>query len=366
MNLAVSADTRVMRLAHPVRCLAAYPASLTHLEHMMGSGTWAALGAAFRANERRFTGDIVHELCSNPQHSGLARFVEVSSGIAGGTELGNAYVNLLHVRSQLAPQPHFLIDEPLLALLEQTDIAPDMPVEYLNLPFPRCFVELGTTRNIPQKVPNTLTGLHILEGAYFESGVHPQVGEGIYVMMVGSPLGKENALDDASHAVFLPKSPGRTLEQALAWSFQTSKEMALETGMFVSPAEFEAMAMHCLLCLAKVLLYIGLPEARKELKRDRTEQEKLLEAKKSPAKRAKAERRGAHLVDHILVSAPPVRPEALGGGAGTTHTKAHWRRGHYRLQPHGSGNTQRTMIFISPKLVSFHRTDVPAPQYKVV
>lgn len=40
-----------------------------------------------------------------------------------------------------------------------------------------------------------------------------------------------------------------------------------------------------------------------------------------------------------------------GAGSGVT-TSPHWRRGHFRSQPHGPGNTLRKRVFIEPVMVN--------------
>lgn len=317
-----------------------------------------------------FTGEVVARLCAHPQHASLRKFIAVSSGLPGGTELGNAYAAMLLIRHHLAPQPYFRINDELVALLEATELGDDVPMNALQLPFPRCFIEFGSDRKLDTRLPNVETGLHILEGAYCEQGSHAEYGPGLYVLLTGSPLGKAHAVDDATHAVFLPTGgPGQSLRQALQWSADMARQHALQEGLRVSPPEALQHTLESLLLWAKVVLYLGLSEARKTLHAERSTLLKAVADKKSPGKRAKLERRARMLVDYIEVSAPPSTLQADTGSAPqvaeSRPLRAHWRRGHYRMQPHGPRFSQSKLIFIRPTLIHGQGAPAPAGQYRV-
>jgi hypothetical protein len=48
-----------------------------------------------------------------------------------------------------------------------------------------------------------------------------------------------------------------------------------------------------------------------------------------------------------------------GGGGGGGHVSAHWRRGHWRRQPHGQGRAQIKLVWIRPTLVAIDQGAVP-------
>lgn len=158
----------------------------------------------------------------------------------------------------------------------------------------------------------------------------------------------------------------RPLAEALRWSFDHSLQLARDTGLRESPAAFVDATFACLQYLAKALLYIGLPEARRALHPQRSAFLKQHAQRKSSAKRAKAERRAQLLVDHILVSAPPAPAAAAAPESTWRKVRPHWRRGHYRMQPHGPQRQQRRLLWIRPTLVHpEHDVEPPAAVYDV-
>lgn len=80
-------------------------------------------------------------------------------------------------------------------------------------------------------------------------------------------------------------------------------------------------------------------------------------------KRAKLLQRMSSMYDGILV-----RPESLPSTASENEAGSgvapHWRRGHSRMQAHGTGHQQRKLIFIAPVLIHADQLqgDVPAPK----
>lgn len=355
-------DPAVMRLAHPLRCTAAQPEFLGMMRQAFGERTWKALSDRFQ-EAGQLTSVVVTQLCNEAGHETLRQLVQNSTRLPGGTELGNVYPAMVYLRHMLAPQPYFVIEDELVRLMERTDIARDIPVSMLNFPYPRFYVEFGQTRCSSLFVPNVTSGLHILEGAYCELGTHPEQGEGLFILMSGSPLGKEDAMDDATYSLFLATSDkDRLLQDALDVSFMRGQRVSAELGLRASTQEMYESGMPLLLFLTKVLLYIGLPDIRRELHKDKSDWEAATKALKSPGKRTKAERKGRSLVDHVLICAPP--EEAPGEGSGPTgrSVRSHWRRGHYRMQPFGPQLSKRRVVFIRPILVhagSDHETTPP-------
>lgn len=362
----VTTDPAVMRLAHPLRCAAAQSDFLPVLQNFFGPYTWSCLQTAFCDSTKMTTAAII-ELCESPRHQRLKKMVQHSAQMTGGTELGNAYASLIFVRHALAPQPYFVIDDALVELLEQTDIARDIPLSMLNLPYPRFFLEFGKLRQNGLAVPNTETGNHVLEGAYCEYGKHPQKGEGLFVLLTGSPLGKSNAMDDATYSVFLSfRNRDLTLEEALNDAFASGTQAAQQMGLRPPTAALKGPGLGLMLFLAKVLLYIGLPEARRTIHNDRAAWAKETAGLQSAAKRAKAQKRARGLTDHVLISAPPPSATSAFTPSETGRTvRSHWRRGHYRLQPHGPQLSLKRLVFIRPTLVHSATGDAPVSEYLV-
>ena len=359
-------DPAIMRLAHPIRCAVEPSNSFGKVRDFLGPDLWAKMGEAFK--QERLASEILDDLQKKPEYKRLRMMIDFAQEGEAGTEVGNISAMLLYLRQALHPQPYFVIADELVAMMENTDIADDVPSSMVNVPYSRFYVEFGKSRTCGLRLPNIVTGQHILEGAYVERGVHSSLGEGIYVLLTGSPLGKASNMDDATHSLFVPLGdPNRSVRDSLALTFQLGKKVARQYGYNVTPDAFLDQAFEDFLFLLKVLLYINLPEARKELRKEKTQHEKTSSSLQSTAKKAKALKRGRALVDHILISAPATSAPTSGKGASELRSmKQHWRRGHYRMQVHGPQSSLRKVIFIQPVLVHGDSSSgVSTPQYRV-
>lgn len=357
-----------MRLAHPLRVEAVMPSMFDDLRDGLGPQEWPQLEAAMKT-ENTLTNMIVRDLINKQGNYRLRGYVEAIGGSDSSTGLGNLFPSLLFVRQRIVPQPYFVIEDALVELLEFTDIGDDVPLSMLILPYPRFYIELGKERVCAQTVPNTTTGLHTLEGAYFERGVHSDFGDVINVILTGSPLGKAHALDDATSIIYLPlRDAHLPLRQVVQESIARGNAAARRTGLRVTPEEFTESGIESLLLLMKCLLFISLPETRKLLKKEKTDHEKMVAGLQSKAKKQKAEKRGRNLVDYILISAPP---EPAGGPSpaspsGRAPINCHWRRGHLRRQRFGEKLGQERIIFIRATLVSGQGPEeARMPEYRV-
>jgi hypothetical protein len=357
-------DPAVMRLAHPLRCAADTSGAVDIMKEFLGPKVLANMSKAFAQD--KLTSEIVGDLFDIPDNRPLKTLLNVSNQMEGGTEVGNSYPTLLFLRHAMHPQPYFVIDDNLVEMLENTDIAEDVPVSSINLPYSRFYVEFGKERKSSLRVHNELSGAHCVEGAYLERGRNAIFGEGVFVLLTGSPLGKTSAMDDATHSLFLSlEDPSQSVRDALELSFRMGREVSLKNGLRITPSTYLDQTFESILFLVKALLYIGLPEARKQVNKDRSEWLKSTAALKSTAKKAKAEKRGRGLVDHILVSAPLPAPGSLPQAEGQRSVKTHWRRGHYRMHAHGPQFSLRKLLFIQPILVRSDAGEASVPQYKV-
>lgn len=108
--------------------------------------------------------------------------------------------------------------------------------------------------------------------------------------------------------------------------------------------------------VAKVFLYMALPNARREERNERSVAAQRV-ATLGPKKQAKAKRQLGRLYDRIVVGpleAPAAQPEAImdGGVEGNGRAVApHMRRGHFRSQHHGPQNQLVKLVYIEPILV---------------
>lgn len=361
----ITSDHSVMKLAHPQRCAAAWGGNVTW-EEVFGPRTWNEIVRSVQ-DDTVLTPDVIHDLCESGRNPVLSQFVNFTTRDASNTELGGAYATMLYLRQKIKTQPQFLIEDRLLTILQHTDISDDVPMSVLKPPFSRCYIEMGRDRTCVEQIPNLTSGLHILEGAYIEEGESPGRGLGLFITFTGSPLGKTNALDDATDSLFLPlQFPERRIIDVLEEARAESQRISEESNLRSSPQEYASYSFNALKLLVKALLYIGLPETRQTLHKEKSDFARQVEEKKNPAKKAKAAAQLHRLADYILIHAGP--DVAGNGGAGTgSGVKQHWRRGHYRMQPHGPQSSLRKVIFMRPQLIGSAQADtVRAPVYKVV
>ena len=358
----------VERLPHPVRISAANPRFLPNLEANL-KPEWARIQQQLKAPGLALP-EIIRRLGEPGVAPRLVSFMDAAYGMPGGTEAGATLGIMAFLRQHWSPAPHFVLDDDLVQMLENTDIAPDVPMSMFNLPFPRLYVELGRRRDIQTTIANELSGDHVLEGAYIEQGQHIE-GELIYIVLTGSPLGKSGPEDDATMSVALPLvAPGAENDHSIAEVIRAGQERALRdarsAGVRVQPTEWLDQTVRAILLLVKALLYIGLPGTRREMHPERTQALKELAGLKSAGKKAKALRRAERVYDFIRIGPQPEHVSPSEPGVGDRSVKAHWRRGHYRMQAHGAQMALRKLIFIQPVLVSGQGVAVDAPAlYKV-
>ena len=350
-------------LPHPARLRSIAPAFLNQLQRMLGT-EWNLIQGLLRRDELILP-EIIRRLA---QPDGAPRFtmlVNESTGVPGGTEQGGPLGMVAFMRQEARPAPHFLLDDKLVAMLENTDIAPDVPMSMFNLPFQRLYLELGRKREIQTTIPNVLSGDHVLEGAYIERGKHAD-GEFLYIVMTGSPLGKSGPEDDATLSVALPlNEPERPIADVISTARRKSIDEASTQGLALSPDTWAPATVHAILLLVKALLYIGLPGTRRELHPERTTALKEAAGLKSTAKKAKAQKRADRVYDYIHIGPQPEHVAEVSGQPTDRAVKAHWRRGHYRLQAHGVQMTLRKLIFIQPVLVAGSAEVAASAVYKV-
>lgn len=361
-------DEASMRLAHPFRTKAFCGTVSEALAKMIPKPEWTAFSKLLR-DETILSGGIVDAIQKMRLRT-LEQFVLAAAHSDGSTEMGGAMPFLIALRHMEVPYPIFRVDDDLVDILTKTDISDDIAISLLPLPYPRLYLELGQSRTIKESLPNLLTGRHILEGAYIEQGHDHRFGEGYYIMLTGSPLGKSDAMDDASLAFFLPTaSKDMRLQDVLHRTVDHANKEAREKGLQETPVEWTDECYHCLLLIIKALLYISLPDARRQLHPEYSDALKDIQRLKSPGKRTKAERRAQKLSDYVLIKAAPAHEKAFSAdSAREGGVKPHWRRAHYRMQAHGPHMSLRKLIFITEILVGAgdHEDEkVPVQTYRV-
>ena len=182
----------------------------------------------------------------------------------------------------------------------------------------------------------------------------------IEVVIIGSPLGKAHALDDASQDLILlvqdeDECLSAVLDRHIDW-FNTPAAYA-HPGMSPMDPNEVAMTKPVIFMLAKVLLYLNLPDAEKVRVTERSDLERRLKGL-GPKKAAKLGRKLATAYDRILLgpsALPDAPPSAVPGGLagqGERHVKPHWRRGHFRRIRFGEKLSESRLGWIQPVLVN--------------
>lgn len=347
-------DSKYFRAAQPVRAAAAMAEMSEAFWAHLDPKTREFLQTAWR-DDSTLTGTGIAEAIEQFDDDGVLETMLLGGAqLRGGAEMGHAYATFLPLRQMLKPAAHFLVEDSIVEMLAQTDLGGDVPMGVLKLPFPRMYLELGRGRDTGLKLYNELSGWHELEGAYLESGRRADGRPGMYLMMTGSGLGKENPMDDATRGVFLAtEDPLISVEQALHDSFEEGDRISKAHGLVSGKDHEQGETIQALLLVVKALLYLNSVAVRKTLRPERSEWELSHALLKSPAKKEKARRRAGTLYDHILIEPPvePRRPAGLTAEGARWTVGRHWKRGHFKMQPHGPANSERKLIFRAPMLV---------------
>lgn len=360
-------DPRVMVLPHPIRTDAAtgYPPDTRMFELM---GVMPAL--------RPYLTDPLTPTEWIINHAPGMRLVTMAHlGLLDG-QLGSYILMLNRARLRAHGDPILEVTPALQTMLAQTDLQDGLPVRFLhNL---ETMVYIRFARHNPLRVPHRLSGLHECEGAYIATyplppqhemligperikllGLDPaKPARAIEVVIIGSPVGKADALDDASQDfLLLIQDEDEALSAVLKRHMAFYNNPAVHNLPGMVPADPREVAMIEPVAneLAKVLLYLSLPEAERTPLPERTNLERRLRqfGKKLSAKRRE---RLSLVYDRIMIgphAAPdlPVESEAAGGDGSRT-VRPHWRRGHFRRILYGEGLCDSRIGWIRPTLVN--------------
>ena len=245
---------------------------------------------------------------------------------------------------------------------------------FYRLPYTAAFIEFGRPSGL--SIFNPASGEHEVEGAYvgsYQVGPHSFIFEKddrrrhlgldpnkstriIEIVLTGSPRGKANALDDASQnvALFLQGGDadlGTAIERHFAFYRLPS---AGSLPGFVPPDERERASFErAVYQLAKVMLYLNLPEAEQVRRPDRSE---LLQRLRGlgPKKAARLQRKLARTYDRIVIGGRREAEDSTSGPADHApgSVRPHWRRGHFRRIRFGEGLAESRLGWIRPLLVN--------------
>lgn len=347
----------------------------------LGIGTWVREGLTERA--RRLLGDLWREhsptcLTSEekivevlqrmePQDAtALAEFMASTPAVQHLADLDFPWVLAFAV----SEGEHALVEvrPALQERLLQTDVDLDVPAWTLRGPAPLTYVQFAQPILLERRTDQEESGytrkydtVELLKGSYLwvkegPEGMSLAVALNLWECLV--PTGQELT---AAELVALEPSynnfdvhfwkgidPEQSVEELVG---QLSEEGQASRKPGGTP--YAALKLS-LQALVKVLLYMGLRDARLETEEKSYSPNAGRGSNAAIApKRGPGEQRPA-ILRRIRVG--PVRfedPEPVqGGGDGSRKVSAHWRRGHFRMQPFGQGLRDRRQVWIRPVLVA--------------
>jgi hypothetical protein len=306
---------------------------------------------------------------------GMTEAALASMGAPGSFNLGAFLLLLARARLRAYGDPILEVSVPLQTLLAETDLADGLPARFFCCPYPMVYVAFA--RPCPLKINNRASGLHEVEGAYVGSylvapghELHERAGRSsalgldprrptrvIELTITGSPIGKQNALDDASQdLVLFIQDEDACLGTLLARhnAYYASPAACDMPGFQLPRPEEVAMSTAVIELLAKVLLYLNLPETERAPVTERTALERRLH-RLGPKKAARLKRRLATAYDRILIGptkAPDAEPAPAAPDSKPHRSlRPHWRRGHFRRIRYGEQLSESRLGWIRPVLV---------------
>lgn len=268
----------------------------------------------------------------------------------------------------------FQATDTLCQLLIGTDTPEDVPVSFFRAPYDIMYIEFGQERNLDYQLYHAESGKHCIEGAYvfthefdfYEGdaeeaqllGLNPdKPTRKLEIMFVGTPLGKENIMDDVTRSiVFHIQDENMPLSDMLRQHFsyfseQTQKGPQLYSAMknmsALEQTEFQKGAE----LLAKFFLYLNTTNAITTKDNSLTDLKERI-ARLKQKKRAKLERKASKIYDKVIVG-PTKAPVGYIATVNEEGGKAaHWRRGHYHKYRVGPGRKETKLKWLAPTLVN--------------
>jgi len=360
-------DPALIDLPHPVRVDGAFGQRME--EALFGADFWAAL--------RPYLGDETLPTEWILNHApGVYELARESSNFPGTVNLGLLSLVLARARLRAHGDPMLQVHPALHEQLLATDLGAKLPVGLFQLPYTMAYIEFGRPSGLT--IVNPESGQHEVEGAYIGSyrvdphsfifdkdnrrqhlGLDPDKPTRIIeIVLTGSPRGKTHVLDDASQNVVLflqddDADLGTAIERHFAFYRLPS---AGSLPGFVPPDERERASFEkAVHQLAKVMLYLNLPEAEQARRPERSELLRRLRGL-GPKKAARLQRKLARAYDRIVIGGRREVEGSPGTGmsADPAHgsVRPHWRRGHFRRIRFGEGLSESRLGWIRPVLVN--------------
>lgn len=231
-------------------------------------------------------------------------------------------------------RPHAVIEPTvgLQQLLAHADLSEDIPLDFLRPPLPACYIRIGPTLRQALTPPPSQANYDPIQGVYvFEAIRNTQRALSFVPIYACAGQSMRNfhsidllAIDEESSVL------------------DDIQKVCVHTPDFAS--HYQAVVQLC----TKVFLYMGLSQAQRF--DESAYSETVAQLKRvGPKRAAKLQRRVGNLYDRIVLGPPLVMNRPHG------ELTPHWRRGHFRMQPHGPQNSLRKVMFIPPTLVRSDR-----------
>jgi hypothetical protein len=241
-------------------------------------------------------------------------------------------------------QPHALIEltPALQQWLIQSDLGDDIPIDLLRPPAPACFIRFGEALQQAIVPPDDTSSYNRIQGVYVFEAVREREKQRALALL---PIFDMDAIHKVAMASIdiVINDEQRSLTDHI-------EELCNRDNFSQGAAHFRSLAQLC----AKVFLYWNAVQALRVKETPYTDA--LLQLERiGPKKAAKVRRQVDKLYDRVLLG-PLELPANTYGANG--EISPHWRRGHFRMQPHGPQMSLRKVMFIAPTLVRADRLDI--------
>ncbi len=304
----------------------------------------------------------------------LNRVAEAHLEMPGTVNLGTFILMMTRARLRAHGDPILTVTPHLQDLLTATDVIQGLPARYFRCPFALAYVAFSSANGLV--IPNRVTGLHEFEGAYVGTytlkphhdmfanvkraqGLHLDPAKPtrlIELTLIGSPVGKDNTLDDASQDLTIGiQDEDECLTSLLERHLAYYQRPDAYSSPHMQPATSEEVQRirPLVLALAKVLLYLNLGET--EQVKVNAREELALKYRKYGKLTAPRQAQLARVYNHILLGPshhhPDHHPPTPGGEAGY-RVRPHWKRGHFKRIHFGEKLHDTRLGWIQPYLVN--------------
>lgn len=287
---------------------------------------------------------------------------------------GNLDIHFFLYKFQRYQGVVFQATDALCQMLTHTDLAGDVPVSFFRAPYNIMYIEFGQERNLDYQLYNQLSGFHTIEGAYVITYESPHF-EGdpeearilkldpdkptrkMEIMFVGSPLGKENIMDDCTRNItFNIQDDEQPLDEMLDNHFSYfSKQVELSNTIYEGTKNMTTMDQEefekGVRLLSKFFLYLNTSNALLTQKNPHADLKARI-ARVKQKKRAKLSNKLSKTYDRVVVG--PLKShgaflETVNAGKGKA---VHWRRGHYHRYRVGPGRREVRLKWLPPTLIN--------------